>query len=374
MEIQRKTAAESLPLDEVQRRVDEWIRTVGVRYFNELTNTAVLMEEVGELARIMARAYGEQSFKPGEGNPEQVRAMLAEELADILWVVVCLANQTGTDLTEAFRQSMEKKTRRDRLRHRSNPKLVSGPQENAFPEPGSGRTATGKRLVIFDLDGTLLHTVGDIAAATNHALKSCGYPERTTEEIQSFIGNGINKLFERSLPEGHKTEAEVLRVRAAFIPYYNAHGTEHTRPFPGIPALLDRLNREGIAVAVASNKYQQATAALIPHFFPDTVFCAVLGQREGIAPKPDPGIVFEICRQAGISPAETLYVGDSGVDMETARNAGTDAAGVTWGCRTREELAAYAPAWLAGDAAELEQIVFGDNSGKISGETDTPVR
>lgn len=107
-----------MTLQEAQQQVDQWIRTYGVRYFSELTNMAVLTEEVGELARVMARKYGDQSFKPGE------KENLDEEMADILWVLICLANQTGVDLTEAFRKSLEKKTRRDKERHINNPKLT----------------------------------------------------------------------------------------------------------------------------------------------------------------------------------------------------------------------------------------------------------
>ncbi|HBB06422.1 MAG TPA: pyrophosphatase [Bacteroides sp.] len=106
-----------MTIEEAQRTVDDWIRTYGVRYFSELTNMTVLMEEVGELARVMARKYGDQSFKPGEKDN------LADEMADVLWVLLCLANQTGTDLTEAFRRNLEKKTSRDKDRHKNNPKL-----------------------------------------------------------------------------------------------------------------------------------------------------------------------------------------------------------------------------------------------------------
>ena len=109
-----------MTIEEAQKAVDVWIHTYGVRYFGELTNMACLTEEVGELARIVARTYGEQSFKPGE------KADLAEEMADVLWVLICLANQTGVDLTEAFRRSIEKKTRRDATRHLQNPKLHPG--------------------------------------------------------------------------------------------------------------------------------------------------------------------------------------------------------------------------------------------------------
>lgn len=109
-----------MTIEEAQQQVDEWIKTVGVRYFNELTNTAILMEEVGELARIMARKYGEQSFKSGESDKD-----MADEMADIMWVLICLANQTGVNLTEAFQTNMDKKTKRDSNRHKDNPKLNS---------------------------------------------------------------------------------------------------------------------------------------------------------------------------------------------------------------------------------------------------------
>ena len=213
-----------------------------------------------------------------------------------------------------------------------------------------------KQLVIFDLDGTLLNTTYDIAAATNHALALYGYPTHTPERIKSFVGNGINKLFERALPEGHKDEAEVLRIRAAFIPYYNEHGADFTMPFPGMVELLYTLQRLGVKLAVASNKYQQATEMLISTFFPEIDFCAVFGQRDGVPTKPDPTIVHDICDKAGVSMLDVLYVGDSGVDMQTAINAGVEAVGVTWGCRPRTELAKFSPRWIVDTAEEIFSI------------------
>lgn len=192
-----------------------------------------------------------------------------------------------------------------------------------------------KKLVIFDLDGTLLNTVGDIAAATNYALARNGFEGRSVGEIKSFVGNGINKLFERALPEGYKSEEWVLRIRRDFVPYYNVHGAEMTLPFEGMVELLYMLRRLGVGVAVASNKYQQATEMLIGTYFPEIDFVAVLGQREGVPPKPDRRVVDEILAVAGVERGDVLYVGDSGVDMQTAANAGVDAVGVTWGCRSR---------------------------------------
>lgn len=195
-----------------------------------------------------------------------------------------------------------------------------------------------KKLVIFDLDGTLLNTLADLAASTNQALRLHGFAEHATDAYKLFVGNGIHKLFERALPQGAKTEANVQRIREAFLAYYDVHNTDLSRPYPGIPELLERLQRDGIMLAVASNKYQRATAKLIAHYFPNIRFAAVLGQREGVPSKPDPTVVHEILASTGVAADQTWYVGDSGVDMETARRSGVCACGVTWGFRSRTEL------------------------------------
>lgn len=210
-----------------------------------------------------------------------------------------------------------------------------------------------KQLIIFDLDGTLLNTVQDIAAAANHALAKNGFATHDTLTIKSFIGNGINKLFERALPEGHKDEATVLQIRRDFIPYYNEHGADFTMPFEGITDLLYTLQRVGMKIAVASNKYEQATKMLISTYFPEIEFCAVMGQREGIPTKPDPTVVNEILEIAQVGKKDVLYVGDSGVDMQTAINSGVEAVGVTWGCRTRAELEQFAPKAVVDTAEEV---------------------
>lgn len=210
-----------------------------------------------------------------------------------------------------------------------------------------------KKLVIFDLDGTLLNTIGDIAAAVNYALAKNGFPTHPVTTIKSFVGNGINKLFERALPEGYKNEEWVHTIRRDFIPYYNEHGAEMTIPFPGMVELLYTLRRLRIEVAVASNKYQYATVMLMDTYFPEIDFVAVFGQRDGIPTKPDTHIVDDILEVAKISKADTLYVGDSGVDMQTAINAGLDALGVTWGCRSREELESFSPMAVVDSAEDI---------------------
>ena len=214
-----------------------------------------------------------------------------------------------------------------------------------------------KHLVIFDLDGTLLNTIADLAQSTNYALKELGYPTHEEDAYRFMVGNGINKLFERALPEGEKTEANVLRVRQKFVPYYDLHNADKSLPYPGIPELLADLQTQGIQLAVASNKYQAAAEKLIAHYFPSIHFIAVFGQREGIPTKPDPAVVHEILKIAAMASTDTLYVGDSGVDMQTAINAGVTSCGVTWGFRPRSELEAFHPDYIVERAEEIARIV-----------------
>ena len=210
-----------------------------------------------------------------------------------------------------------------------------------------------KKLVIFDLDGTLLDTIADLAESANYALKQLGYPTHDVETIRTFVGNGINKLLERALPSYEQTEENVIRMRSHFVPYYDVHNADLSSPYPGIVNLLEDLQAKGIQIAVASNKYQAATVKLVKQYFPNIDFVEILGQREGINVKPDPTIVFDILKKAKVSFEETLYVGYSGVDMQTAINAGIDAVGVTWGFRPRAELESFQPMGLIDKAEEL---------------------
>ena len=215
-----------------------------------------------------------------------------------------------------------------------------------------------KRLAIFDLDGTLLNTIADLATATNQALDACGFPTHPIEAYPFFVGNGINKLFERALPAEARTEENVLRIRAHFLPYYDEHNADLSRPYPGIPQLLENLQAAGIQVAVASNKYHRATEKLIRHYFPTIRFAAILGQREGVPIKPHPQIVEDILALVPVCKEEVIYIGDSGVDMQTAHNAGVESIGVTWGFRPREELLQNSPTHLADTAKEIENIIL----------------
>ena len=215
-----------------------------------------------------------------------------------------------------------------------------------------------KKLVIFDLDGTLLNTIADLAHSKNYALNKLGYPTHEIEKYNFMVGNGIDKLFERALPEEEKSKENVLRVRKEFVPYYDIHNADDSRPYPGIPELLSYLQDAGVQIAVASNKYQAATQKLVDHYFPEIHFTAVLGQREGVKVKPDPIIVSDILEIAKVAKEEALYVGDSGVDMQTAANAGVTACGVTWGFRPRTELEEFNPSYIADTAGEIKNLIL----------------
>lgn len=193
-------------------------------------------------------------------------------------------------------------------------------------------------LAIFDLDGTLLDTIGDLAAACNAALARHDLPQHTYADYCGFVGNGILRLVERALPEALRTPETIARVRADFLDCYLAAIDTHTRPYPGIPELLAALAARGVQLAVASNKFQAGTETLIRRFFPAHDFASVLGQRPGVPLKPDPAVIREILATTHTPPEEVLYIGDSGIDIETARAAGVRSVGVMWGFRSREEL------------------------------------
>lgn len=215
-----------------------------------------------------------------------------------------------------------------------------------------------KKLVIFDLDGTLINTIADLGTCTNYALQRLGYPTHDIESYKLRVGNGINNLFRRALPEGEKTDENVLRVRREFIPYYNAHNTDLSRPYPGMSGLLEELQEQDILLAVASNKYQEATTKIIAELLPTIQFAAVLGQREGVNIKPDPQIVYDILATTGLNKEDVIYIGDSGVDMQTGLNAGVETCGVTWGFRPRTELEPFHPHHIVDNVTELKQLII----------------
>ena len=210
-------------------------------------------------------------------------------------------------------------------------------------------------LLIFDLDGTLINTIDDLGQACNHALSACGFPTHKIEDYPRLVGNGINKLIERALPEEHRNEATVLRLREYFVPFYDQHNCDLTRPYDGIPELLKALKAAGHTLAVASNKYQAATEKIVAHYFPNT-FDVVLGEREGIPRKPDPQIVWDIIHRlsplaSNLSPI--YYVGDSLVDAETAKAAKLPFVACTWGFCTKEQLQTAQPNYMVSHPSEI---------------------
>ena len=204
-----------------------------------------------------------------------------------------------------------------------------------------------KKLAIFDLDGTLLDTLGDLASACNYVLQHNGYPTHPLDSYRYRVGGGINKLIERALPDAVRSARYAAELRPEFIARYREHLSDRTRPYPGIPELLERLESEGILLAVASNKYHEGTRKLVEHFFADRQFLRVSGQRDGVPVKPDPAIVLEILEASGLDAQDAFFIGDSDVDMFTAANAHVESIGVEWGFRPRTELIAAGAGHIA---------------------------
>lgn len=217
-----------------------------------------------------------------------------------------------------------------------------------------------KSYVIFDLDGTLLKTIDDLANATNHALRTLGFPTHGLWIYPNLVGNGVTRLIERALPDDARTEKNIHDALEAFKEYYDEHCCDTTVPYPGIPELLEDLSARGVNLAVTSNKYQEAVTKIISHYFPAANFRAILGNIDGFPRKPDPSIVFKALSICPAPKAQTLYVGDSGVDMETARRACVESCGVTWGYRSINELKdAYAD-HIVSTPAQIADIVFSE--------------
>ena len=194
-----------------------------------------------------------------------------------------------------------------------------------------------KKLILFDLDGTLLDTLEDLSEAVNHALGLRGLPLHTVDEYRGMVGHGVRNLVAQALPSG-ADDTLIDAALADFVVYYQAHIDVHTHPYPGMPELLSDLQARGVQLAVASNKFQEGTEYLIQRFFPDIQFVAILGNRPGWPLKPSPEIVQEVLQRSGVAPEDALLVGDSPTDMRTAANGGIDALAVTWGYRSAREL------------------------------------
>jgi phosphoglycolate phosphatase len=217
------------------------------------------------------------------------------------------------------------------------------------------------KLIVFDLDGTLLDTIEDLANSVNYALLQYNFPTHKTGEYRFFIGNGVNKLLERSLPEQQRNVDNVSMLKVEFLKHYYSHSDTFTKPYDGIVELMFKLQKNGFKLAVASNKIHQATVELTNRFFEGIIFKDVFGQREGFPVKPNPSILNEIVSNAKIDKSNVLYVGDSGVDVATAYNAGIDFVGVLWGFRPQSELEEVGAKVFVNNTEELFKIIASTN-------------
>lgn len=221
--------------------------------------------------------------------------------------------------------------------------------------------------VIFDLDGTILDTLEDIAVGTNHVLRLAGFPTHPIEAYRYFVGNGVDMLIRRALPAeisaqlpppSAEQEGEAChifqRLKAELAEYHKKNGEGFfTRPFSGISALFQELQKRQIPLAIFSNKPEERVLRSIPHSFPHISFFRILGAREGFPLKPDPTVVLSVARDANLTPEKIIYLGDSDVDMQTAKNAGMYAVGAGWGYRGEKELRQAGANLVIKEPAEL---------------------
>lgn len=207
------------------------------------------------------------------------------------------------------------------------------------------------KTYIFDLDGTLLSTLADLAASTNYALRTHHMPERSLDEVRRFVGNGVKKLMERAIPDGLNNPL-FEETFATFRQHYMQHNLDTTQPYPGIMQLLEQLKSEGKNIAVVSNKFYAATRELCRHFFGDLVPVAI-GEREDIRKKPAPDTVIEALRELGVDKEGAVYIGDSDVDIMTAKNSGMPCVSVLWGFRDKEFLLEHGATTLISKPEEM---------------------
>jgi len=206
---------------------------------------------------------------------------------------------------------------------------------------------------IFDLDGTLLDTLTDLAASCNYALRTHGMPEHSIDDVRRFVGNGVRKLMERAIPDG-EANPDFEATFATFREYYMHHSLDTTKPYPGIMDALVELRARGCRLAVVSNKMMAATVELCKHFFPDTIEVAIgENEAEGIRKKPAPDTVYAALKQLGVSEDNAVYVGDSDVDLDTAHNSGLPCISVLWGFRDRDFLLDHGATTLITNPKEL---------------------
>ena len=217
------------------------------------------------------------------------------------------------------------------------------------------------KTVLFDLDGTLLNTIDDLADSANRVCAAHGWPQFTPAHYCYFVGNGISKLVERFSPEAARTPAQLAATLREFDAQYGAHMFDKTAPYPGMPQLLARLHARGVRMAVYSNKADEFAGEVVARYFDPALFALVRGARPGVPTKPAPEGTRALLAALGADPAagDVLYVGDSNVDVATAHNAGLPCCGVLWGFRTKQELQDAGAEYLATNAAALERVILG---------------
>lgn len=209
------------------------------------------------------------------------------------------------------------------------------------------------KTILFDLDGTLLDTLQDIADSVNFAMKEMGFPQKSLQEVRASVGNGVQRLIANTIPEERSDALE--ETLAIFRPYYAAHSQVKSAPYDGIPQVIDRLQKDGYHCGIVSNKPDKAVKELAAKFFPD--FAMAAGEREGVARKPQPDGIFRALDEIGGNRKECIYIGDSDVDIATANNAGIPCIAVTWGFRDREDLKKAGAVHFADTAEELYERI-----------------
>lgn len=212
------------------------------------------------------------------------------------------------------------------------------------------------KAVIFDMDGTILNTLEDLKNAINYSLRQFGMPERSLEEVRMFVGNGIRKLVERAVPSG-TSEEKIAQVFDVFLEYYEIHSADNTSPYPGILELVEKLKKSGIKTAVSTNKADVPAQELGREYF-NGIFDLIVGQQDGLKVKPAPDSVNKILSILDIQKKDAIYIGDSDVDVQTAKNSGLDFIGVSWGFRGREFLEKNGAKNIVDNANEILDLVI----------------
>lgn len=214
------------------------------------------------------------------------------------------------------------------------------------------------QFVIFDLDGTLLNTIDDLADAGNWVCRNHGWPTHSVQEYKRYVGNGMARLAARFSPEEWHTPEGVQAILDEFVPYYDAHKADKTAPYAGMPQALDRLRAAGVSMAVLTNKADELARPIVEGYYPG-LFPVVQGALSGYPTKPDPTLLYKLMERMGADAGNTLFVGDSNVDIRTAKNGGLTSCGVLWGFRSRRELEEEGADFIVETPAELERLIRG---------------